>query len=428
MSFDIKTNLNPPNANTFNPYSLEIKDGILINVHHKNWNGPIVIPEDAGIHTIGARAFSNCQCNMISIPESVKYLGDNAFINCGNLQRVDKIGEFAHNGVGDRPFEGIHHPVDINTQVNGKVNKGFVKESNLRDAFIDNDESKQNFGNAEKFIDNIVEKPKTENYYNLASQFKNDPQPPLSMQNENVCIKNGVLVNCNPVDKTLSIPEGVHTIGIGATAYCYNTTILAPTTLTSIGDYNLDNNLKLDCTIMTPQAIADLVNNYPKPNELLNHLTQESQNKAFPYLSTELKNEIISNSEYDKQALGDKLSGISFSKGEYDSYTGLAIPPDEKQVQADKLNEARFSEQQYDDYTGLAIPKDDNQIRSDKLTEKSFRDSQECVNTDYLNQVFVTKEPLGLNDFKNFPEHSVSEPVVEFSFRSPTVQDNDLII
>ena len=185
----------------------------------------VTIPE--GVTSIGEYAFWGCS-NLVSItiPESVTSIGESAFYNCSSLTVI--VIPKSVTSIGKSAFYGC---TKLKTVINGSelnIKEGSTSNGYLgyyADIVISGD----------KLIDDYVFKTVDGVHY-LMYYIGNDTELtlPNDYQGENYQVGKSAFENCTSLT-SITIPEGVTSIGSRAFYGCYITTITIPESVTSIG-------------------------------------------------------------------------------------------------------------------------------------------------------------------------------------------------
>jgi len=172
----------------------------------------IDIPEN--VLSVGKFAFSECDSiKKIDIPASVSSIEKYAFYQCGNISEVVFYGDTIY--IGDLAFSGLSSLTEVTIPKNATF--GFLT-----------------FGSCGKLTTVIFEEGSTvigSEMFSSCGSLKNITIPETMIE-----IKSNAFFNC-PALNNISIPVGVKKIGSQAFSRCTNlTSIIIPDSVTTIGD------------------------------------------------------------------------------------------------------------------------------------------------------------------------------------------------
>jgi hypothetical protein len=376
------------------PYSLNVRDGVLLNVGNKVYPGVIDLSDRTDIHTIGDEAFAGCNTSMIILPNTAENLGNRCFADCKNIQEIRRYGGLDFKSIGHDLFDGAHQCV-INIHSKSGLHHYFktISDSPSKEEMADK-------LNNSKFADMFKDTPDTpvqdnssaftpepsrsERLHNkLESMFKGSENytPPvqhLTINDGTIVSHKGALV-CHRASGTLEIPEGIDTIASGGLAYCEDIDkIVFPSTLHTVKDMNfIDRVPELDFSNIPEQQRIEVLKQLPQ--NVLTQLRVEDKALVMDYLPQNDKMAVWSSMthterEQSRELADNRIACPSTGDIKYDGYTGMA-----------NINGQEIP---YDELTGMALnPNNPNEYlrydtktkQANRLNEKSFKPIVEMV-------------------------------------------------
>ncbi len=214
------------------------------NTNTPDYTGHVVIPETVTYNgttytviSIDSEAFYNCSgLSSITIPNSVKYIGDKAFYKCSSLtsvtlgNSVTTIGDYAFNDcIG---LTSIDIPNSVTTIGNGAFKNCWLTSIDIPNSVISiNDEA----------------------FYNCSLMTS------ITIPNSVTSIGNYAFYYCSRLTR-IDIPNSVITIGEWAFSYCTGlTSATIPNSVTSIGEWAFANCIGLT-SITIPNSVTSIGN------------------------------------------------------------------------------------------------------------------------------------------------------------------------